>query len=170
MNVGDVVVFPTARGNPINPYFPSLEKMQPKWIQDGWGAVVIVEAGREFDFLAWYRPLTVANAMSAKPSLQQLLAKERWALKRAGTCSASHFRKMRIEKIGAVTIDREKLDRCFQKRPSARSDAVSDISIANRLHIGPVLPAESIQLPEEGCNKNWGRPFEVVQLLEEILG
>jgi hypothetical protein len=169
MNAGDVVVFPTARGNPINPYFPSVEKMRPEWIQDGWGAAVIVEAGREFDFLAWYRPLTIANAMSTKPGMREVLENDGWVLKRAGTCSASHFKKMRFEKIGAVTIDGEKLDRCFPKMPTARSAAVNDISIANKLHIGPGLRAESIHMPGATPNSNWGRQSERIRRVEEIL-
>lgn len=169
MDAGDVVVFPVARGNPINPYFPSAEKMRPVWIQDGWGVAVIVETGREFDFLAWYRPLTIANAMSAKPGMQEILANESWALKRAGTCSASHFKKMRFEKVGSVAVDREKLDRCFPKRPAARSAAVNDISIANKLHIGPALRAEQIHLPGEAPNKKWGQQYEGVRRVEEVL-
>jgi hypothetical protein len=170
MTAGDVVVWPTARGNPINPYFPSVEKMRPAWVQDGWGAALIVEAGREFDFLAWYRPLTIASAMSEKPGMPEVLGKEGWALKRAGTCSASHFRKMRMEKIGTVTIDRELLDRHFPNRPSARSAAVNDISIANKLHIGPALHHESIHLPGEGPNNKWGRQHEGIRKIQEILG
>jgi hypothetical protein len=170
MNAGDVVVYPTARGHQINPYFPSVEKMRPEWIQDGWAAAVIVEAGHEFDFLAWYRPLTIANAMGAKPGLAQTLANELWVLRLPGTCSASHFKKMRMERVGAVTIDREKLDRHFPQRPTGRSAAVNDVSIANRLSTGPAFPTERIHLPGGPPNKTWGRQHEGVRRIEEIIG
>lgn len=169
MNVGDVVVYPTARGNPINPYFPSAERMRPEWIQDGWGAAVIVEAGREFDFLAWYRPLTIANAMSAKVVFEDVLANEVWVMRLPGTCSASHFRKMRIEKIGAVTIDGKKLDRCFPKRQTGRSAAVNDISIANRLRVAPAMRRAQIHIAGEPQNNKWGRQHEGIRRLDEIL-
>jgi hypothetical protein len=169
MVAGDVVVYPTARGYPINPYFSSVEKMRPEWIQDGWGAAVIVEAGLEFDFLAWYRPLTIANSMSAKRGYEDVLANEPWVMRLPGTCSTSHFRKMRIEKIGAVTIDGEKRDRCFPKRQTGRSAAVNDISIANRLSVGPALRREQIHVAGEPQNNKWGRQHEGIQRLEEIL-
>jgi hypothetical protein len=169
MDVGDVVVYPTARGNPINPYFSSVEKMRPEWIQDGWGAAAIVETGREFGFLAWYRPLTIAKETRAKMRLEDVLANEVWVMRLPGTCSASHFRKMRLEKIGAATIDGEKLDRCFPKRQTGRSAAVNDISIANRLSVGPAIRREQIHIAGEPQNNKWGRQHEGIRRLDEIL-
>lgn len=169
MNAGDVLVYPTSGGNIINPYFASVEKIVPEWRQDGWGAAVIVETGRSFDFLAWYRPLTIAMTTAAKPGVQELLANPLWVLKRAGTCSAAHFKKMRLEKAGTVAIDREKLDRCFADRPDGMDEAVNDISIANRLDVGPALQATSIRMPGDPANPKAGRPFRAIRSLEEIL-
>jgi hypothetical protein len=169
MNTGDVVVYPTGRGIPINPYFPSAKKMRPEWIQDGWGTAVIVEAGREFNFLAWYRPMTMANALVDKPGMQEISGKQVWALRIPGTCSASHFKKMRLEKIGTVAIDNEKVKQLFPKEPSGRSAAVNDISIANRLGVGPSLRMEQIHLPEETPHYKWGRQHEGIRQLQEIL-
>ena len=169
MDTGDVVIYPTGGGKPINPYFPSAEKIRPEWIQDGWGTAVIVEAGREFDFLAWYRPMTMANTMSVKPKMQEILSKHVWALRIPGTCSASHFKKMRLEKIGNVAIDSEKVKQLFSKEPSGRSAAVNDISIANRLNVGPSLRAEQIHLPGETPHYKWGRQHEGIRELQEIL-
>jgi hypothetical protein len=64
MEVGDVAVYPTFGGRCINPYFASREldrlgTREPAWKQDGWSAMVIVDRGRAFDFLSWYRPLTI---------------------------------------------------------------------------------------------------------------
>ena len=169
MDTGDVLIYPTARGNSINPYFPSAEKMRPAWHQDGWAAAVIVEAGREFGFLSWYRPLAIANAFPKKPGMQDILANSIWVLKWPGTCSTSHFKKMRIEKSGVVTIDCEKLDRCFPNRPTGRSAAVNDISIANKLKVGPALQTQSIQLLGEQPNREFGRQYQTIGRLEEIL-
>lgn len=170
MAAGDIVVYPTARGNPINPYFPSIERIRPSWIQDGWGAALIVEAAREFDFLAWYRPITIASAMSAKPAIDQLVSNEIWVMRLPGTCSASHFKKMRLEKVGSLDVNRNKLHECFPNEPTGRSAVVNDISIANRFSVGPALRREQIHLPGEASSKNWGRQHEGIQRLNEILG
>jgi hypothetical protein len=169
MNEGDVVVYPTARGNPINPYLPSVERIRPAWIQDGWSAAVIVEAGREFDLLAWYRPMTIATAMTAKPGFEAVLANEVWVMRLPGMCSASHFKKMQLEKFGSVAIDREKLKRCFPQEPTGRSAAVNDISIANRFSVGPALRREQIYLAGEAPNTKWGRQHEGIRRIAEIL-
>jgi len=169
MNEGDVVVYPTARGNPINPYFPTVEKIRPAWTQDGWSAAVIVETGREFDFLAWYRPMTIATAMTGKPGFEEVLANEVWVMRLPGTCSASHVRKMQLEKIGSVTIDGEKLKGRFPKEPTGRSAAVNDISIANRFSVGPALRREQIYLAGEAPNTRWGRQHEGIRRIAEIL-
>jgi hypothetical protein len=153
LDVGDIVVYPTTRGNPINPYFSSKEKMVPVWGQDGWGAAVIVERGRAFDFLTWYRPLTIPMALTEKPSVADLRAPRLWMLKRPGTCSAVHLKKMELEKVGTVQIDLEKFESKFLTRPSGISDAVSDISIANRL---------------SAPNRSLGR-FPTISALDEIL-
>jgi hypothetical protein len=169
MRAGDVLVYPTAGGKIINPYVASLEKMVPEWRQDGWGAAVIVETGRSFGFLAWYRPLTIAMMTTEKPGIEELLSNSGWVLKRAGTCSAAHFRKMRLEKAGTVSIDQEKLDRCFANRPDGMNEAVNDISIANRLDVGPALKGVSFSFVGDQANPRIGRPYPAIRNLKEIL-
>jgi len=68
---------------------------------------------------------------------------------------------MEIEPLGALPIDAAKLDRLFPTRPSGRSDATSDISIANRLN----LPAEGIP----AVNYQPGRKIPTVRWLRDIL-
>jgi hypothetical protein len=132
MELGDVLVYPTFGGRCINPYFASREldrrgTMAPAWKQDGWAAMVIVDRGRAFDFLAWYRPLTISRAMAHKPMLEELRGEVLWRLARPGTCSLLHFKRMELERIGTVAIDNEKLQRSIpgmrpaQARPSATS-------------------------------------------------
>ena len=147
MLAGDVLVYPTSRGKNVNPYFPSKERMVPAWLQDGWSAAVIVECGHAFDFLAWYRPLTIAAALPEKPGMAQLRSTELWVLKRAGTCTPVQFKRMELEKVGAVPIAVKKLDLSFPKRPPPATAAVNEISIANHLHVGPDFPAELIRVP-----------------------
>src|SRR5205085_3961132 len=68
MQTGDVIAYPTSAAHPANPYFPARRTFNgAPWVSDGWGAAVIVDCGRAFDFLAWYRPLTATGVLSDKP-------------------------------------------------------------------------------------------------------
>src|SRR5579871_4767701 len=152
MTTGDVMVYPTFGGRCRNPYFVDQSKDQmgtatPSWRADSWAAMVIVDCGRAFDFLAWYRPLTVANSMAEKPDMAALSEPMIWKLGRPGTVSASHFKRMGFEKIGAVELDKEKLKTWFGEFKPGTSAAVSDISIANQASVGPYSRADRIAEP-----------------------
>lgn len=151
MGVGDVLVYPTCGGKNINPYYPSKEKNiyytkngPEPWRQDGWGAMVILDCGRAFDYLSWYRPATLAQSRTEKPTLDSLRGATLWKLESPGTCSASHFRKMELEKIGVLPLDRGKANDVYPTSfGTGISAAVQDISIANRMktvHLGTAIP------------------------------
>src|SRR5262249_28164566 len=113
------------------------------WAQDGWGVAVIIDCGRAFEFLSWYRPLTIAVARSEKPVLDSLRGDVVWRLESPGTCSPSHLKKMELEKIGKMPVDPEKVKAVFPDLRPGISAAVSDISIANRLNAAP--PGEPLK-------------------------
>ena len=142
MEVGDVLIYPTCEGHCINPYFASKERDRGWKGQDGWSAAVIVDRGRAFEFLAWYRPLTL-EAMTDKPTLSTLRGELLWKFARAGTCSASQFQKMELEKIGVLRVDRNKLTQTFGEIPPGTSAAIHDISIANSFN--RTLPVKTKQ-------------------------
>lgn len=98
MDVGDVFVYPTSRGR-CKASLPAWIQVVPAWEQDGWSAVVIVSAERAFDFLVWYRPLTLARPVSEKPDLLQLQSTPLWMLKSPCTCTAIHLKRLGMEKI-----------------------------------------------------------------------
>ena len=161
MQIGDVLIYPTCDGENINPYYASKEKNihytkagRASWIQNGWGAMAILDCGRAFDFLAWYRALTVAETCSGKPSLDSLRGDFLWYLGAPGTCSASHFRKMELEKIGTFPVDREQLQRVFPGLRPGVSAAAQDISIANSMK--SVSPGTAISNP--GGTQKWRAP------------
>ncbi len=130
--------------------------------------MIIVERGRVFDFLVWYRPLVISYARTTKPSIAQLRSEPLWVLKGPGTCSAVHFKRLELEKIGAVAIDADKIARVFPNLRPGRYQAVNDISLANALSIGPKLPAAL--MPRPGApNFSRGRPFPTIGSLDEIL-
>ncbi len=174
MNVGDVLVYPTFGGRCRNPYFASKEQDQMgtsagPWTQDGWSAMVIIDCGRAFDFLAWYRPLTISTAVAQKPTIQELRGGVLWRLARAGTCSPVHFKRMEFEKIGALAIDAGKLRRVFSDIRPGISQAVEDISIANAVSVEPYLPAALTPRPGEAPSFSRGRPYLTILGIEQIL-
>jgi hypothetical protein len=174
MQTGDLLVYPTFGGRCRNPYFVDQDRdrmgtaSQP-WRIDSWAAMVIVDSGRAFDFLAWYRPLTVAMAMTEKPSIESLKADRIWKLGRPGTCTASHFKRMGIEKIGRLSIDSAKLRECFGALPTGVSAAVCDISIANQISVGPYVSEKRIGVPGDLSSVTSGRPFAAITGLVQIV-
>ena len=180
IEVGDVLVYPTARGCCINPYLASKQQQSIgwsretrsaiPWTQDGWGAMLLIDRGRAFDFLAWYRPLTISMARSEKPSLESLLDSVFWVLRGPGTLTPVHFKRMQLAKAGSLPLDHEKIARAFPSlRPGTRA-AIDDISIANDLGIGPQHPMRSISTQGETRLPISPRPYVAISGLRGILG
>jgi hypothetical protein len=174
MTTGDVLVYPTFGGRCRNPYFVDqnndrMGTAAAPWQADSWAAMVIVDCGRAFDFLAWYRPLTVAHAVPEKPTLATLHEDMLWKLGRPGTSSASHFKRMGIEKIAEVAIDREKVIKSLGEMRPGISAAVSDISLANQLSVGPYSSKARLGEPGNLASIKPGRPFPTVIGLRQIL-
>ena len=174
MQTGDVFVYPTFGGRCRNPYFVEqgndrMGTAARPWQIDSWSAMVIVESGRAFDFLAWYRPLTLARATAEKPDIVSLKGDLIWKLARPGTCSAPHFKRMGIEKIGSVVIDLAKLIACFGELRPGTSAAVSDISIANQISVAPYLSEQRIGVPGDPASVRPGRPFPAIAGLTQLI-
>jgi hypothetical protein len=91
--------------------------------------MVIIDVGRAFDFLAWYRPLTISNARPQKPTIGSLRFDVLWTMRRPSVCSALHFKKMKLEKVGEPSLDREKLSRLFPDMRPGTSQAINNISL-----------------------------------------
>lgn len=162
MELGDALVYPTCGGRCVNPYFASKEQDRATtrmgWKQDGWSAFVVVDRGRAFDFLSWYRPLTVATATVQKPTLTRLRGEVPWKLERAGTCSPAHFKRMELESIGTLPIDQDKWRRWFPVMPPGTFEAIDDVSLANALNVGPSIPAV-----------RWGSPHPTMLGIDQVL-
>jgi hypothetical protein len=77
---------------------------------------------------------------------------------------------MGIEKIGAIALDRDKLTANFGELRPGTSAAVSDISIANQISVGPYLPAERMGEPGNLASLKPGKPFATVAGLRHIAG
>jgi hypothetical protein len=164
--IGDGYAYPTSRGDPINPYFPSPEKMRD-WHHDGWGIMVVIARGRAFDFLAWYRAVTIGTAVADKPASIPMDRSQLWVLRRPGTMTPLHMKRMRLEKLGSVAIDPDKLNAAFPGMKPGITYAINDISIANEMHIGPKLPDRA--MPPPGAPRHQQTAYPTILGLATIL-
>jgi hypothetical protein len=142
VNPGDCLIYPTAGGDSINPYF-SPEKWAGRWHPDGWAAMMIVDAGRAFEFLAWYRAVTIATAWTDKPGIDALMAGTGWELRSPGTLSAAHFTRMALERVASLPISAPKVAAAFSDLKPGTYQAIHDISIANEMQVAPATPASN---------------------------
>lgn len=143
LQTGDLVVFPTSRAHPANPYCRDRRSFDTTpWVQDGWGAALVIDCGHAFDFLAWYRPITLIGVREQKPDRESLHADHEWTIKNPGTLTLPHMKKMALEKVGEVAIDRARLAGAFPGTwlsPGIRA-AVRNVSLANALDVAPFDP------------------------------
>lgn len=139
MEIGDVFIYPTSAGRCVNPYCRAKEKIPGGWKADSWAAALIVDRGRAFDFLTWYRPLTISSSLPDRPQLDSLHSMATWILRKPGTCSALHFKRMELEKIASLSIDGKRAQRAFGSMKEGAYQAVNDISIANELRVAPAI-------------------------------
>lgn len=153
MEIGDVLFYPVAEDwaehkghsiyeggfslSPRNPYFTETELEEDGWTQVDWGAVVIVDCGRAFGYLSWYRPLIACSPLrvKVKPNYESIMRPRRWRFGLAGTCSKSHFERMKLEMAGNVEIDRRKFENLPGVLLAGVGAATSDRSISNCLGI-----------------------------------
>ena len=106
LGIGEVLVYPVCKGAPTNPYAIGKNWAWVKaWQQDGWGAFVVVERGHAFDFLAWYRPLVIAEPLSDEPTLVELGPAAHVAVAEPGHADGSPPRK-HVAEFGWARVDR----------------------------------------------------------------
>lgn len=141
MSIGDALIYPTCGGKPRNPYAARVDQLKiygPKggepWSMDSWAAIVIVERGRAFDFLTWYRPLVIRTLFEHKPDLRALEDAD-WRVDLAGTCSRLHFQRMGLERVGGFEVEEGGLVQVLPGLLSGDPQAIQDISIANRMSV-----------------------------------
>jgi hypothetical protein len=136
LDIGEVLTYPICQGNPINPYAVGKDWAWVKaWKQDGWGAAVIVDRGLAFDFLAWYRPMVLAEPLAVEPTLADLATPGPWIAGRLGTLTTRHAANMQLKSLGRVAIDPDRLGHFAPARSGVYS-AVNDISICDGLDVG----------------------------------
>lgn len=141
MDVGEALVYPLCDGHCRNAYIAKRENdmvgafnARAPWTPNGWGAAVIAERGRAFEFFTWYRPLVISRVLGTKPDLS-VLREEQWRLALPGNCSPTHFRRLQFERVGAFDISVDLVHATFPRLLSGDSSAIGDVSICNRLTV-----------------------------------
>ena len=107
VDVGEVHAFPTQRGFACSPH--RLPGAGP-FVQDGWGAMVVLDRGRAFDWLPWCAMASLTVDPARRPSLDDALQARlitHQQTRGAARCvpNRAHLATMGAEPIGRVTLD-----------------------------------------------------------------
>ena len=148
MHPGEVFAYPTSGGEPFNPYItPAIEKLY-KWNQDGWAALLILKSEIAYGYLAWYCPLVVRREIREKPTLESL-ANEPWTRRNPGTCSPSHFKRLRLEPLGQVTLGVEALSRIACSSEEGAKAALEDAPIVSWMDVASEHPIGNVWIQRQ---------------------
>lgn len=115
--VGQVFIFPTIRGYACRPYRLST---QDPFKADGWGALVVLEVGRAFDWFPLCALASLAVNPSKKPSLEAVQEAElifHPQTHGAARCipKKSDIKLMQLELLGRVSPDKSKVSHYLSK-------------------------------------------------------
>ncbi|MDH1341126.1 hypothetical protein [Ectopseudomonas oleovorans] len=115
VEVGDIYAYPTMKGKAVNSWFPTWE--EAGFEPDGWGALVVLQKGRAFDWLPWVSVAALTVPHELYPSLDDALKAHLLTddLQTEGAAKVvpkrSHFKRMKMELIGRVPLNKEKAER-----------------------------------------------------------
>lgn len=131
MDAGVAYAFPTCKGQPWNPYVnPARDQKLYRWTQDAWGALVVLDRGLAFDYLAWYRIAVSQHDFEQRPVLDDLWDAP-WMRGGLAACTPAHVKRMQLQPVGDVQIDRAAFESAFGALVPATGAAVADSSIWN---------------------------------------
>lgn len=114
VDVGEIYAFPTMRGAAVNAWFETWE--QARFQPDGWGALIVLQKGRAYDWLPWVSVASLTVGYEHCPSLEDALGAR--LLKHLQTDGAakcvpkrSHIKRMKMQLLGRVQLDATKAAR-----------------------------------------------------------
>ncbi len=137
---GGIYIYPTLRGQSINPYMGGRMFDRASWQPDGYGAMLIAERGRAFDYLAWYQPLVAAAGSRSRPNIAGLSREARWVVAEPGTLTAAHYKRMELERLDTIALSKSKVAAVLGERRPIIACAVADISLSNAMTVGLSVP------------------------------
>lgn len=107
LETGELFTFPTMSGWALHPHRLAVD---PPFVADGWGALVVLATGRAFDWLPWCALAALTVAHDRKPSLDEAMgAKLLFHPQNDGAGlyvpKRAHARTMGLEPLGRVALD-----------------------------------------------------------------
>jgi hypothetical protein len=143
---GEVYAFPTMEKFACHPWRAPSEG---PFVANGWGALVVLETGRAFDWLPWCAVASLTVDPERKPSLHDALAARLiFHLQTEGAARCvprrAEIRKMNLERLGSVALDASKT-----------KEVVSKWSVSQAIECGWSISyagyARGVQGPPVGC-------------------
>ncbi len=136
---GDIVAYPTSRGVPGNPFYPVLEK-EHGWVQDGWGSFVVLHCAHMGGYVAWMVIGRLSIHGEALPDFAACAAagienqpwwnnpggKDTLAVQLGATYPPKHVKKLRLETLGRVPLDPDKVAAAIPLVETAPSDYLAE--------------------------------------------
>jgi hypothetical protein len=135
---GDCLLYPTSRGNPINPHVSDSGRAAYdalyNWKQDGWGTVLVLATFRRFDVLARYLVAVLDFADAEKPALERFRSLHILHANMGGGgpvtrvhavhTTASQLKRMRVETAGRLLVNDNRIaaDFAVDKPPLSLGD------------------------------------------------
>jgi hypothetical protein len=121
--------------------------------------MVVVDAGHAFDYLAWYTIMVVREELIDKPTMSALM-RAAWRIRGSCTCSAMHFKRLELERVGKVKLRRDVIESTFRKLGGGGARAaILNSSIGDRMNVtskNPMWP----------CVLDLGKPGPSLELCE----
>ena len=108
VDVGEIYAFPTMKGKAVNAWFDSWE--QAGFQPDGWGALIILDRGRAFDWLPWCAVASLTVDPQRMPLLEDaarsclLLHPQTYGAARC-VPKRSHVKRIQMHLLGKLPLD-----------------------------------------------------------------
>ncbi|MBI3711588.1 MAG: hypothetical protein HY253_01290 [Burkholderiales bacterium] len=130
--VGQVYAFPTMNGQGMNAWFSSWE--EAKFRPDGWGSLIILDAGRVFDWFPWAAYTPLVTDPSKEPDLDAVMKSK--TLFSDGVAffapKASHMKKMGMKLLGCIDVSQSAVNELKKlSRQTPKSAVMCDWSICS---------------------------------------
>ncbi len=115
---GDVYIYPTMNGSAVNAWMSSWQ--QANFVPNGWGALLVLEIGRAYDWLQWSAITALSTDPSKPATMEDILHAELMLHPQtngAARCvpKKSHLAMMQAQHIGTLDLDPTQTQPCISK-------------------------------------------------------
>lgn len=159
VEVGEIYVFRTMSGAAANAWFATWE--QAGFQPDGWGALVVLQKGRVYDWLPWVSVASLTVPHESCPSLDDALGSRLLMhLQTNGAAKVvprrSHLKRTKMQLLGRVQLDAEKAAREVSTWSAETALdcgwSLSSAAFSSNIHDLPIGPCLADLLEEAASN------------------